>query len=96
MSVIIRIPRNKLDELSENVEQGLRYLGKAMQCVDSLSRAEDDHYGERGGMNYRYPTMGMREREPWMGDRYPEDPMGMRDREPWMGERRRDYRGRFM
>lgn len=83
---------DKLSTLTEYIEKGLRYLGKAMQCAEELEQmsggmGERMHQGgypggmgERGG-NYRYP-MGMRENDDEM--QYP------------MGERRgRDSMGRY-
>lgn len=38
MSYMIEITEDKYDELSENIEKGLRFMGKAMQCIDSMKR----------------------------------------------------------
>lgn len=80
--MIIEITEDKIQTLSENIEKGLRYLGKAMQCVDELE--QQGSMGERHSGNYRYP-MGMRDEmdAPNYGERY-------------MGERRgRDSMGRY-
>lgn len=101
---IIEISESKIGKLSEHIEQGLRHLGKAMQCVDEWIEGSEMHerggYGMRGGQDSqggRYSggsqgSYGMRS-----GYGY-----GMRDDEDWdsmdyMGERRsRDSRGRYM
>ena len=93
MVAIVKIPRAKVDEMSEHIEKGLRYIGKAMQCIDELSHNE---MGERIGMrdsddyNYRYP-MSMRDYR-HMGMREDYD----NDNDYDIGMRRRDYRGRYM
>lgn len=67
---VIEITEDKVGKLTEHIEKGLRYIGKAMQCLDDLGhgseygeRWEDDdesRYGERGrygmrrGMGGRY------------------------------------------
>lgn len=96
MGYIIEITQDKVADLSENIEKGLRYIGKAMQCVDALM--DDDYgYGERGG---RY---GERDDDDWddddrmgrMGERHYGRGMGR----GFYGERRgrrRDSRGRYM
>ena len=49
------IEEDKVETLSENLENGLRYIGKAMQCIDEMrSRG-----GERSGM--RRSGYGMRD-----------------------------------
>lgn len=90
MGYVIKVTHEKVADLSENIEKGLRYIGKAMQCVDALM--EDDYgYGERGG---RY---GERDDDGWDDDeRYGERHYG---RGGVYGERRgrrRDSRGRYM
>lgn len=84
MGYVIKVTHDKVADLSENIEKGLRYIGKAMQCVDALM--DDDYgYGERG-----------RDDE-WEDDeRYGERHYG---RGGIYGERRgrrRDSRGRYM
>ena len=82
---VIEITESKREKLSHNVEKALKYMGKVMQCVESLE--EDDDMGYRENDDYVYRGR--------MGERYP---MGRRhDREDWdddddMGERRRRYR----
>lgn len=75
---MIKISEDKIGTLAENIEKGLRYMGKAMQCIDELQN--EGGYGERTsyGMRHGY---GMRE------DDYPmyEEEMGMRG---GYGERR--------
>ena len=49
----IRIEEGKMDKLSEHIEQSLRHMGKAMQCVDEWieegGMKEHSGYGMRGG-----------------------------------------------
>lgn len=88
MGYIIKISHDKVSDLSENIEKGLRYIGKAMQCIDDLM-GED--YGERGG---RY---GERDDEDWDDDdRYGERSYGRGGRYGERRGRRRDSRGRYM
>ena len=101
---LIEITETKMDKLSGHIEQGLRHLGKAMQCVDEWM--QEGGMGERGGMNYRenedYGRYGrrdggMNERYPYMGGSHimyrdhDEDDYEMGER-----RRRRDSRGRYM
>lgn len=81
---MIEITEDKITDLSEHLEKGLRHIGKAMQCIDELS--QESRMGERGGYGRygnRYDGGGR------YGNRY-----GMRDEEEWededeyMGERR--------
>lgn len=99
---IIEISESKVGKLSEHIEQGLRHLGKAMQCVDEWM--EESGMGERGGRyGNRYDEMEMREygNRGGYGSR---GSMGYRDEEEWedddmserRGRRRRDSRGRYM
>lgn len=97
MGYVIEITEGKMDKLSEHVEQSLRHMGKAMQCIDEWmeegghmgSRGSRSGYGNRNNYNYnsRYGggNMGYREDEDW-------------DEDEMMGERRRrrDSRGRYM
>ena len=106
---IIEITETKMDKLSEHVEQGLRHLGKAMQCIDEWmqesgmgerggnygNRGGQGGYGSRGGYGNRYDEMEMRES---YGNRS-RGSMGYRDdEEEWemQERRRRDSRGRYM
>lgn len=93
MGYIIEISHDKVYDLSENIEKGLRYIGKAMQCVDDLM-GDDYGYGERG----RY---GERDDEDWedddrMGERHYGRGMGRGIYGERRGRRRRDSRGRYM
>lgn len=107
---IIEVTETKMDKLSEHVEQGLRHLGKAMQCIDEWmqeggmgerggnygNRGGQGGYGSRGGYGNRYDEMEMRES---YGNRYRGGSMGYRDdEEEWemQERRRRDSRGRYM
>lgn len=75
---MIEIREDKLDELVENAEKMLRYGGKVMSCLDSLS-------GERGRMGRRSPMPDYRDE--WRTERDDYDD----DRESRYGER--DGRG---
>lgn len=104
MTIIIE--ESKMNKLSEHIEEGLRHMGKAMQCVDQW--VEESGMGERGGMNYRGGSYGSRYGQGGSryGNRYDEmgyrGGYGMRDDDEWedeeMGERRRRNRrtGRYM
>lgn len=78
---MIEITEDKITDLSEHLEKGLRHIGKAMQCIDELSQesrmGERDRYGNRGG---RYGNR--------MGDRDEEDEWEDYGDDPYMGERR--------
>lgn len=66
-TMVIKIPRTKVEDMSECVEKMLRYGGKIMQCLDDLQN-DEGMMGERGGRmgyrnnyDYRFPTpMGRR------------------------------------
>lgn len=78
--VMIRVPRQKTEELKGMINEGLHIFGRAMSLAEEM--CEGSEMGER---------MGMRDIEPpYMGERhYPRYPMmGERDYEPYMGERR--------
>lgn len=86
---MIRIPQEKVTDLCENLEKGLRYVGKAMQCIDEVKQQE---MGERGGYG-----MGMRQGPDMMnmgmrgGGGYNGGGYGNRDYDDFddmMGERR--------
>jgi hypothetical protein len=95
---MIQIEEGKMDKLSEHIEQSLRHMGKAMQCVDEWMEEggmkEHSGYGMRGGYGMRYNQ----------GGRYGGYGMGYKDDEDWddeemaerRGGRRRDSRGRYM
>lgn len=64
---LIEISSDKVETLSENIEKGLRYIGKAMQCLDEMKQEEGmmgerrgGRYGNRYGIRYG-GRMGMRE-----------------------------------
>lgn len=82
---VIEITESKREKLSHNVEKALKYMGKVMQCVESLEEDDDmgyrenDDYGYRGRMGERYPMGRRHDREDW-------------DDDDDMGERRRRYR----
>ena len=95
---VIEITEDKREKLSHNVEKALKYMGKVMQCLDTLDDEEDMGYRENESGGYRG---GMGNRQP-MGRRRGGGSMGERD-DDWeddddMGERRRRSRttGRFM
>ena len=87
---LIEITHDKVEDLSENIEQALRYAGKAMQCIDEIKQQHPGMMGQRrwgnqygsGRMGMRYPDeMGYRGGGN-MGNRqpYPEHPdYGYRD-----------------
>lgn len=58
MGTLIQMTDEKVDMLSNNIEQGLRYIGKAMQCLDEMKRG--GNMGERDEYNYRGGDMGER------------------------------------
>lgn len=95
---VIEITEDKREKLSHNVEKALKYMGKVMQCLDTLDDDEEMGYRENESGGYRG---GMSNRQP-MGRRRGGGSMGERD-DDWeddddMGERRRRSRttGRFM
>lgn len=47
MGYVIKITHEKAAGLAENIEKGLRHIGKAMQCIDELMEGDDYGYGER-------------------------------------------------
>lgn len=61
---VIEIREDKLSSLTEHVEKGLRYLGKAMQCLDDM-QGGGEMMGERKGY-YDREDMGGR----YGGERY--------------------------
>lgn len=90
---LIEVETEKAYSLSENLEQGLRYIGKAMQIADEMCEGGSMRLrSNTGAMGYRVHDMGYREDEPpkydeW-GNPIARGEMGMR--------RMRDSRGRFM
>lgn len=92
---VIEIEEKKVEKLSEHIEEGLRHMGKAMQCIEQLM--EEGGMGERGGASgSRMSNRGGGA----SGNRYGNRGYGYRDEddEEWeMQERRsRDSRGRYM
>lgn len=100
---MIQIEEKKMDKLSDHIEQSLKHMGKAMQCVEEWM--DESGMGERGGYGGG-SSYGSRYGGGSMGQRYPMYGgygMGYKDEEEWeeesMGERRgrrRDSRGRYM
>lgn len=104
--MFIEIEEKKMNKLSEHIEESLKHMGKAMQCVDE--------WMEEGGMGERSGNYGMRggySGRGGYGNRYSGGSMGGRygmgykdDEDEWdddemMGERRgriRNSRGRYM
>ena len=99
MGYIIEIETKEMDKASEYAEKALKYMGKVMQCISSwedeaygerggMNYREHEEYGRygkhSGGMNERYPYMGMRDDEDY------EDEMNER-----RGGRRRRSNGRY-
>ncbi len=89
--MMIEITEKKVEKLSEHIEESLRHLGKAMQCVDEWM--SESGMGERSGgygnrYGNRYEDMGSR------GGYGNRGGMNYRDEDEWeeeqmMGERRR-------
>ena len=92
---MIQIEEGKMDKLSEHIEQSLKHMGKAMQCVDEWM--VESGMGERGGYGNRYSGGSMGNR---YGIGYKDDEEDEWEDEEMMGERRgrrrRDSRGRYM
>lgn len=93
----IEITEKKMDKLSGHIEESLKHMGKAMQCVESWT--EESGMGER--TNYRGGSYG---NHGGYGSRYSGGGMNYRDDDDWedeyemMQERRRRNRrtGRYM
>lgn len=96
---MIEIETKEMEKASEYAEKALKYMGKVMQCISSwedeaygerggMNYREHEEYGRygkhSGGMNERYPYMGMRDDEDY------EDEMNER-----RGGRRRRSNGRY-
>lgn len=73
-----------VNDLSENIEKGLRYIGKAMQCVDDMKRSCMSQEKNRYPM---YPMNQM------MGG-YPVYPEGMSGERRWSNQYGHGYSGR--
>lgn len=100
---MIEITDKKVEKLSEHIEEGLRSLSKAMQCVEQMM--QEGGMGEREGIPSNRGGYGNRygERESMGGNRYGNRGYGMGYRdddedEDWgmQERRRRDSRGRYM
>ena len=100
---MIQIEEGKMDKLSEHIEQSLRHMGKAIQCIDEWMEEggmkEHSGYGMRYNQGGRYGGGHMNQRYPIYGGYG----MGYKDDEDWDDEeiaqrrgRRRDSRGRYM
>lgn len=96
---MIEIETKEMDKASDYAEKALKYMGKVMQCISSwedeaygerggMNYREHEEYGRygkhSGGMNERYPYMGMRDDEDY------EDEINER-----RGGRRRRSNGRY-
>jgi hypothetical protein len=105
MGYLIEISEQKVNKLSDHIEESLKHLGKAMQCVSEWME-EGEGYGERN--DYRGGSYGDRGRygNRYDGMNYRGGSMGYRDddddeweRDEMMGERRgrrrRDSMGRY-
>lgn len=104
MGYLIEISEQKVNKLSDHIEESLKHLGKAMQCVSEWME-EGEGYGERN--DYRGGSYGNRGRygNRYDGMNYRGGSMGYRDddddeweRGEMMGERRgrrRDSMGRY-
>lgn len=79
--MIVKISQDKVHDLSENIGKGLRYIGKAMQCVDEMQQEEMQDMNERMGMRQGVrgtgPYSRYGRRDDWDNDMDPE--MGMRN-----------------
>lgn len=83
MIAMIRVPRQKTEELKGMIKEGLHIFGRAMSLAEDM--CEDAEMGERGGnYNMRGGDYGMREMDYPYGDRMS---MGMREGFDNMGER---------
>lgn len=96
---MIEIETKEMEKASGYAEKALKYMGKVMSCISSwedeaygerggMNYREHEEYGRygkhSGGMNERYPYMGMRDDEDY------EDEMNER-----RGGRRRRSNGRY-
>lgn len=76
MTMIIKVPKHKTQELKEMISEGLHVFGRAMSLAEQMC---EEGFGER---NYDYPygdRIGMREDYDMMGERnYPMSPYGER------------------
>lgn len=50
MGYMIEITEDKVEKVSEHIEKALKYMGKAMQCIEMMmDEGEMGEQGERGG-----------------------------------------------
>lgn len=95
--MFIEIEEKKMNKLSEHIEESLKHMGKAMQCVDEWMEegGMSGGYNGRSGYGNRYSGGSMSGRY-GMGYKDDEDEW---DDDEMMGERRgrrRNSRGRYM
>lgn len=89
MGYMIEITEDKVDKVSDNIEKALKYMGKAMQCVEQWME-ESEGMGERSSFGQRGSGGSMGSRGGGsMGSRIYEDDD---DDEMGMAERRRRRR----
>lgn len=55
----LQIEEDKVEKVSEHIEQGLRHLGKAMSCIEEMKSG--GMMGQRGGYNRGGDYMGERD-----------------------------------
>lgn len=101
---MIEISENKVNKLSDHIEESLKHLGKAMQCVSEWMEEGEGYgerndyrggsYGNRGRYNNRYDDMMMRDNYRGGSMGYREDDDDEWEREEIMGERRGGRRRR--
>lgn len=105
MGYLIEISEQKVNKLSDHIEESLKHLGKAMQCVSEWMEEGEGYgerndyrggsYGDRGRYGNRYD--GMNYRGGSMGYRDDDDDEWERDEmiSERRGRRRRDSMGRY-
>ena len=84
MTMIIKVPKHKTEELKGMIKEGLHIFGRAMSLAEDM--CEDSEMGERGGFGMRdmdYPygdRFGMREDYDRMNEHHypPMSPYGER------------------
>lgn len=96
MGYLIEITEKKAEKLSEHLEECLRHIGKAMQCVDEWM--EESGMGERGRMNYRdegRQSYGRYGNRGGYGNREDDDDEEYEHHQRMNERRRRDSMGRY-